>query len=59
MTYETVVQISQTTTLAFFIVLFLAVLAYAFWPTNKAKFEKAARMPLEMDPNMDHSQGPV
>ncbi len=59
MTYETVVQISQTATLIFFIVLFLAVLAYAFWPTNKAKFEKAARMPLEMDTNMDRSRGPV
>lgn len=59
MTYETVVQLSQTTTLIFFIVLFLAVLAYAFWPTNKTKFDKAARMPLEMDPNMDRTRGPV
>lgn len=53
MTYETVVRLSQTTTLIFFIVLFLAVIAYAFWPSNKAKFERAARVPLEKDPDQN------
>lgn len=59
MSYDTVVQISQTTTLIFFILLFLAVVAYAFWPSNKAKFERAARVPLEKDQDMDRSRGPV
>ncbi len=58
MTYETVVQLSQTTTLIFFIVLFLAVVAYAFWPSNKAKFERAARVQLEKDPDQDRNRGP-
>jgi cytochrome c oxidase cbb3-type subunit 4 len=35
--------------LIFFLVLFLAVLAYVFWPGNKRKFDKAARRPLEDD----------
>jgi cytochrome c oxidase cbb3-type subunit 4 len=59
MTYETVVQLSQTATLIFFIVLFLAVVAYAFWPSNKAKFERAAQVPLERDEDFDRSRGPA
>ncbi|MEZ5925838.1 MAG: cbb3-type cytochrome c oxidase subunit 3 [Hyphomicrobiaceae bacterium] len=59
MTYETVVQLSQTTTLIFFILLFLAVLVYAFWPSNKAKFERAAHVPLEQDPDYDQGRGPA
>ena len=35
-------------TLAFF-VLFFAVLAYALWPRNRAKFDAAAKMPLRED----------
>lgn len=58
MTYDAVVQFSQTTTLIFFILLFLAVVAYAFWPSNKAKFERAARVPLEKDQDRDRSRGP-
>jgi cytochrome c oxidase cbb3-type subunit 4 len=59
MTYETVVQLSQMTTLIFFIVLFLAVVAYAFWPSNKAKFERAAEVPLARDEDIDRSRGPA
>lgn len=58
MTYETVVHLSQTTTLIFFIVLFLAVVAYALWPSNKAKFEHAARIPLERDQDTALTRGP-
>ena len=29
-----------------FFVVFLAIVAYALWPRNKAKFDKAAKMPL-------------
>lgn len=57
MTYETVVQLSQTTMLIFFIVLFLAVVAYALWPSNQAKFEHAARIPLQRDQDTDLTRG--
>ena len=32
-----------------FVGLFLAIVIYAFWPRNKAAFDKAARMPLRED----------
>ncbi len=57
MTYDTVVQLSQTSMLLFFIVFFLAVLAYACWPSNKAKFDHAARIPLQRDEDTDLNRG--
>ncbi len=50
MTYEQVASISQVAALLFFIGLFVAVLIYAFWPGNKKRFEEAAKLPLEQDP---------
>ena len=32
-----------------FVGLFLAVVAYALWPSNRASFDAAARMPLRED----------
>jgi cytochrome c oxidase cbb3-type subunit 4 len=32
-----------------FVVIFLAVVAYAYWPRNKAAFDKASKMPLRED----------
>jgi cytochrome c oxidase cbb3-type subunit IV len=32
-----------------FLVIFLGILAYALWPTNRETFEDAARMPLRED----------
>jgi len=32
-----------------FIVLFLAVVAYAFWPRNRTKFDEASKLPLRED----------
>ena len=32
-----------------FVIVFLAIVAYALWPKNKAKFDEAARMPLRED----------
>lgn len=49
MTYETVSRFAQTWGLAFLVLLFIAALAYAFWPGNRAKFSKAARLPLGDD----------
>ena len=32
-----------------FVLIFLGVLAYALWPSNREKFDDAARMPLRED----------
>jgi cytochrome c oxidase cbb3-type subunit IV len=50
MTYEQVASMSQIVALLFFIALFVGVLIYAFWPGNKKRFEEAAKLPLEKDP---------
>ena len=47
MTYETIVTVTQTLSLLFFVALFIAVVAYALWPGNREKFKRAARLPLE------------
>lgn len=47
--YETLASIAQTWGLAYFVVIFLIVLAYALWPGNRQRFEDAARMPLDED----------
>jgi cytochrome c oxidase cbb3-type subunit 4 len=47
MTYEQLSAFAQTSGMIYFITIFMAVCLYVFWPTNRAKFDKAARMPLE------------
>ncbi len=47
MDYETMVVITQSLALLFFVALFILVLGYVFWPGNKAKFERASRLPFE------------
>jgi cytochrome c oxidase cbb3-type subunit 4 len=32
-----------------FVLLFLAVVAYAFWPKNRGTFDEAAKIPLRED----------
>ena len=46
MSYMTAAQFAQTWGLGFLVVMFLAAVAYALWPGNRGKFEKAAHMPL-------------
>lgn len=46
-TYEQLAAFAQTSGMVYFIAIFTAVCIYAFWPKNKVKFDKAARMPLE------------
>jgi len=53
MSYEQVASVSHVVALVFFVALFAGVLLYAFWPGNKKRFEQAARLPLEKDPNSD------
>jgi cytochrome c oxidase cbb3-type subunit 4 len=50
MNYDQVASVSQMLALLFFIGLFVAVLVYAFWPGNKKRFDEAAKLPLEGDP---------
>lgn len=59
MTYETIAQVSQIGTLILFTLFFLGVIGYAFWPANKAKFERAARLPLEKDGESHRNGGPA
>jgi cytochrome c oxidase cbb3-type subunit 4 len=47
--YASIVEITGTFGLIFFIVLFALVLVYALRPRNKQKFDQAARIPLEED----------
>jgi cytochrome c oxidase cbb3-type subunit 4 len=47
--YEFFAQIAQTWGLVYFFVLFIAVLAYALWPSRQRQFDESARMPLRED----------
>lgn len=47
MTYETVARIAQQGGLVYFALIFLAGVVYAMWPSKKAEFDHAARMPLD------------
>lgn len=49
MTYDTIATISQVTSLLMFVGMFIAVLAYAFWPSNGQRFEQAQRSALDLD----------
>lgn len=56
MEYEQVASISQIAALIFFVVLFAGVVLYAFWPGNKKRFDEAAKLPLEDDPESDNEK---
>ena len=49
MDYQTVAKFSETWGLLFLFILFVAVVVYAMWPSNKEKFDEAAKMPLKDD----------
>jgi cytochrome c oxidase cbb3-type subunit 4 len=48
-TYIKVAEFAQTWGLVYFVAVFLAVVAYALWPSNKKKFDDASRIPLDKD----------
>jgi cytochrome c oxidase cbb3-type subunit IV len=56
MTYQTVASISQVASLLMFIAMFVAVVAYALWPSNGPRFEDAQKRALDLD-NGKPSQG--
>ena len=49
MDYESTSLFAQTWGLVFLVIMFVVATAYALWPRNKDKFDKAARMPLDED----------
>ena len=49
MTYESIAHYANVGGMIFFIVLFAGVVAYALWPGNRDKFERASRAPLNDD----------
>ncbi len=46
MTYQDAQVRSQLAALVIFMSLAVGIAIYAFWPANKAKFERAAKLPL-------------
>ncbi len=48
-TYMIFANFAQTWGLAIFVILFAIVLIYALKPSNRERFERAARTPLEKD----------
>ncbi|NOT42844.1 MAG: cbb3-type cytochrome c oxidase subunit 3 [Alphaproteobacteria bacterium] len=49
MDYHAFAEFARSWGVVYLMVLFLAGCAYAFWPRNQAKFDRAARMPLDED----------
>lgn len=49
MDYQTLAQFSATWGLLLLIAIFLSAVAWALWPSNKARFEDAAMVPLRED----------
>jgi cytochrome c oxidase cbb3-type subunit 4 len=48
-TYKALAEFAQTYGLVYFVAVFAIVVIYALWPSRKAKFDEAARMPLRED----------
>ena len=46
MTYGFWSSFAQTWGMVYFIAIFVAALAYALWPSKKADFSRAARLPV-------------
>ncbi len=51
--YETVARFAQQGGTLYFIAIFVAGLVYAWWPSSKAAFDRAALIPLQ-DDEIDH-----
>jgi cytochrome c oxidase cbb3-type subunit 4 len=57
MTYEQVAGITQVAALLFFVVLFVGVVIYAYWPGNKKRFQKDAEIPLKKGFDQETEKG--
>ena len=49
LSYRAFAEFAQTWGLAYFVGVFLVVLAYALWPSRQHQFDEAARIPLRED----------
>ena len=49
MTYHDFAEFARSWGLVYLLLMFAAAVAYAMWPRNRKKFERAARIPLEED----------
>jgi cytochrome c oxidase cbb3-type subunit IV len=47
--YQMLAEFAQTWGLAYFVAVFLVVLAYALWPSRQRQFDDAARIPFRED----------
>ncbi|MCA0319439.1 MAG: cbb3-type cytochrome c oxidase subunit 3 [Proteobacteria bacterium] len=47
--YSWLAGFAQTAGLLYFVGMFLAIAAYAFWPRNRARFDEASTIPLRED----------
>jgi len=47
--YAFFAHLAQTWGLVYFVVIFIAVLVYALWPSRQKQFDEAARVPLRDD----------
>jgi cytochrome c oxidase cbb3-type subunit 4 len=45
--YEDVLAFAQSWGAVYFTLMFIVAFAYAYWPRNRATFDKAASIPLE------------
>ena len=48
-TYRAAAEFAQTWGLVYLVVIFIAVLLYALWPSRQQQFDDAARIPLRED----------
>jgi cytochrome c oxidase cbb3-type subunit IV len=48
-TYKLLANFAQTWGLVYFVTVFALAVTYALWPSNKTRFDDAARMPLRED----------
>ena len=47
--YTALAGFAQTWGLVYFVAIFLAIVVYALWPNNRARFDDAANIPLRED----------
>ena len=48
-TYRALAEFAQSWGLAYFVAVFLVVVAYALWPSRQREFDEAAHTPLRED----------
>jgi len=49
MSYEETSILLRTGVLVIFVLIFVAIVIYAYWPGNKKSFDEAAQLPLDDD----------